>query len=47
MSDQKSKKPEGLTEFHNLLGKLAQVPKTQLDREVRKAAKKRAEKRKK
>lgn len=42
-----SKKPEGLPEFQSLLGKLAQVPKKQLDKQVLKAARKRAEKRKK
>ncbi|MFN0016668.1 MAG: hypothetical protein ACKVP0_00325 [Pirellulaceae bacterium] len=47
-----TKKPEGMDEFHSLLGKLAKVPKAQLDREVDKAklkslAKKRAKKRKK
>ena len=46
MSDQKSKKPEGLPTFQSLLGKLARVPKKELDREVAKA-KKRAAKRKK
>lgn len=42
-----SKKPDGLGEFQALLGKLAKVPKKELDREVAKAAKKRAAKRKK
>lgn len=41
-----TRKPEGLPEFGKLLGKLSQVPKRELDREVakyerRKAAKKR------
>ncbi len=29
-----SKKPQGLPEFESLLGKLAKVPKAQLDRQV-------------
>lgn len=33
-----SKKPDGLPEFQALLGKLAQVPKAQLDREIQKDA---------
>ena len=41
-----AKKPEGHAEFQSLLGKLAKVPKRELDAEVRKA-KKRAAKRKK
>jgi hypothetical protein len=40
------KKPEGVGKFQKLLGKLAQVPKRELDREVAKA-KKKAKKRKK
>jgi hypothetical protein len=35
-----SKKPKGLPEFQSLLGKLAQVPKAQLDREIEKDARK-------
>jgi hypothetical protein len=41
-----SKKPEGIGEFQSLLGKLAQVPKKELDQQVAKV-KKRAVKRKK
>lgn len=43
-----SRKPEGLPEFEKLLGKLAQVPKSQLDTQVEKhKRKKQAKKRKK
>lgn len=44
------RKPEGIAETEDLLRKLAQVPKRELDREVEKAkakSKKRAAKRKK
>ena len=41
-----AKKPEGIDKFHGLLGKLSQVPKKELDQQV-KQAKKRAVKRKK
>jgi hypothetical protein len=39
-----SKKPEGLDNFHSLLGALAQVPKRELDREIEKDAKRKARK---
>lgn len=39
-----SKKPTGLPEFQSLLGKLAQVPKAQLDRELEKDAHKKGTK---
>jgi hypothetical protein len=42
------RKPEGLKEFQKLLGKLAKVPKAQLDAEVEKwKQRKKAKKRKK
>jgi hypothetical protein len=41
------KKPEGHDQFQKLLGKLAQVPKKELDAEVAKDARKKAAKRKK
>jgi hypothetical protein len=41
-----AKKPEGIDKFQELLGKLSQVPKKELDSQVAKA-KKRAVKRKK
>lgn len=39
-----TKKPEGLAEFQSLLGKLAQVPKKELDRELAKRKPKRKRK---
>jgi hypothetical protein len=41
-----TKKPQGLPEFQSLLGKLARVPKRELDREVAKHKKKAAKRRK-
>ncbi len=41
------KKPEGLDNFHKLLGPLSQVPKKELDRAIEKQQKKKAAKRRK
>jgi len=41
------KKPEGLPQFQSLLGKLARVPKKELDKEIERDAAKKAKKRKK
>jgi hypothetical protein len=41
-----TRKPKGLPEFQSLLGKLAKVPKRELDREVEKHKKKAAKRKK-
>jgi len=40
----KRRKPEGLDNFHTLLGGLSKVPKQELDREVQKDLKRKAKK---